>query len=204
MGKRALTSYDTVCWPDRLSFAQEMRESLRFGSSHFFVLVAKSLSVLEIFRIRAQNEVRFEFATNTILRISPKIEPDATLESLAASFSEPATDRQSHIPSGHCFVIAVSSLSQWRSQFDHTGIISSRKRMMPRREPSRPHLSLIKSVSVREGYDRTCLEPVLEMGEGLSRDKLREHLPGNLHLERRCAWSGVQGTPGAQSGRRAR
>jgi hypothetical protein len=27
MGKRALTSYDTVCWPDRLSFAQEMRES---------------------------------------------------------------------------------------------------------------------------------------------------------------------------------
>ncbi len=28
MGKRALTSYDTVCWPDRLSFAQEMRESL--------------------------------------------------------------------------------------------------------------------------------------------------------------------------------
>lgn len=31
-----------------------------------------------------------------------------------------------------------------------------------------------------------------------------EHLPGNLHLERRCAWSGVQGTPGAQSGRGAR
>ncbi len=27
MGKRAFTSYDTVCWPDRLSFAQEMRES---------------------------------------------------------------------------------------------------------------------------------------------------------------------------------
>ncbi len=27
MDKRALTSYDTVCWPDRLSFAQEMRES---------------------------------------------------------------------------------------------------------------------------------------------------------------------------------
>jgi hypothetical protein len=27
MGKRALTSYDTACWPDRLSFAQEMRES---------------------------------------------------------------------------------------------------------------------------------------------------------------------------------
>jgi len=27
MGKRALTSYDTVCSPDRLSFAQEMRES---------------------------------------------------------------------------------------------------------------------------------------------------------------------------------
>jgi hypothetical protein len=27
MVKRALTSYDTVCWPDRLSFAQEMRES---------------------------------------------------------------------------------------------------------------------------------------------------------------------------------
>jgi len=28
MVKRALTSYDTVCWLDRLSFAQEMRESL--------------------------------------------------------------------------------------------------------------------------------------------------------------------------------
>ena len=27
MVKRALTSYDTVCWLDRLSFAQEMRES---------------------------------------------------------------------------------------------------------------------------------------------------------------------------------
>jgi hypothetical protein len=27
MDKRALTSYDTVCWPDQLSFAQEMRES---------------------------------------------------------------------------------------------------------------------------------------------------------------------------------
>jgi hypothetical protein len=54
-------------------------------------------------------------------------------------YSEPASDRLSHTPSGHCFVAAVSSLSQWRSQFDHTGIISSRKRMMPRREPSRPH-----------------------------------------------------------------
>jgi len=31
MGKRALTSYDTVCWPDRLSFAQEMRESPLLG-----------------------------------------------------------------------------------------------------------------------------------------------------------------------------
>jgi hypothetical protein len=115
------------------------QRQLRFGSSNFLALVAKSLSVLEIFRIRAQNEVRFEFATNTILRMSPKIEPDATPESLAASFSVPAIDRQSHIPSGHCFVIAVSSLSQWRSQFDHIGIISSRKRMIPRREPSRPH-----------------------------------------------------------------
>ena len=31
MGKRALTSYDTVCWPDRLSFAQEMRESQNYA-----------------------------------------------------------------------------------------------------------------------------------------------------------------------------
>jgi hypothetical protein len=33
MVKRALTSYDTVCWPDRLSFAQEMRES------HFWSII---------------------------------------------------------------------------------------------------------------------------------------------------------------------
>jgi hypothetical protein len=30
MVKRALTSYDTVCWPDRLSLAQEMRESQKY------------------------------------------------------------------------------------------------------------------------------------------------------------------------------
>ena len=36
MVKRALTSYDTVCWLDRLSFAQEMRESPK-GSSWFLV-----------------------------------------------------------------------------------------------------------------------------------------------------------------------
>jgi hypothetical protein len=38
MDKRALISYVTVCWPDRLSFAQEMRESRRIGSGTLLVM----------------------------------------------------------------------------------------------------------------------------------------------------------------------
>ena len=37
MVKRALTSYDTVCWPDRLSFAQEMRKSQKYASVDIFL-----------------------------------------------------------------------------------------------------------------------------------------------------------------------
>ena len=53
MVKRALTSYDTVCWLDRLSFAQEMRKSPNIIDKYKLALTNLAMWVRDVRRVGA-------------------------------------------------------------------------------------------------------------------------------------------------------